>query len=183
MIEVSGFRLKVKTKIGFVCWIGLLGLLAGCSADTECRQTTAIYLNMVLTGDSLRPSTDSVRLALDSLAMDTVAFSTVKGMEIHGLGRDSIICGSESSVGTVQLPLRPDSLHTEFVFHYNGHRDTLSIRHDNDMNFISLACGCYVFHTIEGISMSHHFLDSVHILNDLVTTTGDKHLQLYFHKW
>ena len=165
--------------------LGLLAalLLAGCTVDTECRQTTTVYLNMVLTGDSLRPSTDSIRLHYDSLAMDTVSFSSITGMQIYGLGRDSIICDSTDVLGIVQLPLKPDSLHTEFVINYNGRSDTLSVLHGNDMQFISLACGCLVYHTIEGWKMSKNFLDSVHILNDLVTTSADKHMQLYFHKW
>ena len=96
------------------------------------------------------------------------------------------VCGDGDPadvLGVIQLPLKPDSLHTEFVINYNGRSDTLKILHDNDMQFISLACGCLVFHTIEGWSISRNFLDSVHILNDLVTTSGDRHMQLYFHKW
>ena len=162
--------------------IGLIGL-ASCSADTECRQTTGIHLNVVFLCDSLRQSTDSARLAKDSLAMDTIRFSTITGMQIHGVGRDSILYTEDQTISKAQLPLRPDSLHTDFVFTFNGITDTLIIHHQNDMQFISLACGCMVFHTLDGLSGPRILIDSTDILNSQVGTSNDEHIRLYFHKW
>jgi len=174
--------MKGTNKAIIWCIGALLGLW-GCDADTECRQSSAVYLNVVFMGDSLRQSTDSLKLSFDSLAQDTIRFSTVTGMEIHGLGRDSILYEASDVITTVHLPLRPDSTHTDFVFRYNGATDTVSILHDNDMQFISLACGCFVFHTIEGLNGTRHFMDSAHILNDAVTTSADTHMRFFFHKW
>lgn len=175
---------KHISPVSLFCLITLLALmLAACTVDTECRQNTGIRLNVVLLGDSLRQSTDSARLAKDSLAMDTIRFSSVTGLEIHGLGRDSILYTEDEVLSLVKLPLRPDSLHSDFVFTYNGLTDTLTILHQNDMQFISLACGCMVFHTIDDVSGSRTFIDSVDILNTLVGTSNDQHLRIYFHKW
>ena len=168
--------------MGLIGLIGLIGLM-GCSADTECRQTMGIHLNVVFLCDSLRQSTDSARLSKDSLAMDTVRFATIRGMEIRGVGRDSVLYSSDTTFSLAKLPLRPDSLHSDFVLTFNGLSDTLIIHHQNDMQFISLACGCLVYHTIEGLSDRHILIDSTEILNTLVTTSNDEHIRLYFHKW
>ena len=175
--------MKRIRHIGLIWLAGFALLLASCTTDTECRQTSGIRLNVIFNGDSLRPSTDSVRLSIDPFAMDTIPFSTFSGMEIHGLGRDSIIYTVDEVINKVKLPLRPDSLHTDFVLTYNGHIDTLQIYHKNDMQFISLACGCFVFHTLDGVRESHAFIDSVRILNDEVSTSTDDHLCIFFHKW
>ena len=158
-------------------------LMVACTVDTECRQTTGVRLNVVFACDSLRQSTDSARLAKDSLAMDTIRFSTITGMEIHGLGRDSILYTEDQSISLAKLPLRPDSLHSDFVLSYNGRIDTLVIRHQNDMQFISLACGCMVFHTIDDVTGSRTFIDSVDVLNTLGGTSNDQHVRIFFHKW
>lgn len=155
--------------------------LVGCNADRECRQESGIYLNMLFTGDSLRASTDSARLAIDPLASDTIRFSTVSGMNIHGLGIDSLLLAGNAA-STVKMPLRPDSTYSDFVLEYNNLADTLRIYHLNDMRFISLACGCFVYHTIERVSFTSAFIDSVDILNTAVTTTKENHLHIYFHK-
>ena len=158
-------------------------LLAGCAADTECRQNTAVYMKVEILGDSLRLTADTARLARDPNALDTVRFTNFTGMEIRGLGRDSVICDTNYLYGSAKLPLRPDSTHTDFVISYGGKTDTLTVLHDNDMQFISLACGCFVFHTIESTRHTRHFIDSVDIYNSAVTTATDTHLKVYFHTW
>ena len=78
--------MKSKTTIRLIGLTSILSLmLAACTVDTECRRSTGIHLNVVFSCDSLRQSTDSARLAKDSLAMDTIRFSTISGLEIHGL--------------------------------------------------------------------------------------------------
>ena len=161
--------------------MGLIGLVS-CTTDTECRQNAAIYMMVEFTGDSLRLSTDSARLALDSTAMDTISFSTITGMQIRGVGRDSIICDSLSSFSKAKLPLKPDTTVTSFELKYNGLTDTVNIHHENDMQFISLACGCFVYHTLQDVSFTRAFVDSCDILNTAVTTASDTHLRIYFHK-
>ncbi len=164
-------------------WLVASLLLIGCETDTECRQSSAIYMNVVFSGDSLRPSTDSVRLSLDSGAMDTVRFSTVSGLEIRGLGRDSVLYPDSVSISAAKLPLRPDTTLSQFVLRYQGKSDTLIISHQNDMQFISLACGCFVYHTLDNAAFAGSFVDSTDILNAAVTTASDTHLRIYFHTW
>lgn len=154
-----------------------MGLFTGCSVDTECRQKADIYLGVTFVGDSLR-------LTADSTDYEHVQFTSFKGMQITGVGRDSILYGLNTNISKAQLPLRPDSTITAFQLIYNGQSDTLYIVHDNQYNFISLACGCFVFHNINDSASyhTHHFIDSVHILNTQVTSAKEDHLRIYFHK-
>lgn len=152
-------------------------MLGACSADTECRQKADVFLGVVFSGDSLR-------LNADSTDYEHATFTSVTGMQITGVGRDSILYGESKSITKAQLPLRPDTNITAFQLQYQGMNDTLYIIHDNQMNFISLACGCFVFHTINDSASYHtcHFIDSIRILNSQVTAKKEDHLRIYFHK-
>ena len=156
-------------------------LSVACSADKECRQDGSVYMNVLFTGDSLQLTTDSARLAVDSTACDTVTFTTVSGMVIQGLGRDSILYGG-GAISKAYLPLRPDTTLTAYVLQYNGLFDTLYVLHQNDLRFISLACGCFVFHTIDSAYAAGTFIDSAVIINTAVSTVNEEHLRVYFHK-
>lgn len=158
--------------------IVILGLLAlafvACEADRECRQDSGIGLNVVFQGDSLQ-------LNAEGTAFDTIRFTSVSGMTLHGAGVDSLLMNG-SAASSVKLPLRPDTTFSDFVLEYNGYVDTMRVLHLNDMQFVSLACGCFVYHTIENVRCTHAFVDSVVILNSAVSATKDPHLRLYFHK-
>lgn len=169
-------------RIELIGLIGAVLLLAACSADTECRQSSAIYMTVEFSGDSLRQSTDSARLSKDSLAMDTIRFSTVTGMQIRGVGRDSIIYDSTATFTKAYLPLRPDTTITAFEFIYQGRTDTLRLYHQNDMQFISLACGCFVFHTLDRFASNRTVVDSCDIVNAGVTTAAETNLKIFYHK-
>ena len=171
-------KIRHRILIGLMC---LTGLLFACNADRDCRQDTDIHVNVVFTGDSLRLTTDSIKLSIDSTACDTIRFNVIRDMTIRGMGRDSLLADG-LAMNKAKLPLKPDTTFSDFVIDFNGLTDTMRIYHQNDMQFISLACGCFVFHTLDSIRFTKAFMDSVIILNTAVTTATDDHLRIYFHK-
>ena len=167
-----------RILIGLMCLVALLG---ACNADRDCRQDTDIHVNVLFTGDSLRLTTDTARLAIDSTACDTIRYNVIRDMTIRGMGRDSLLANG-IAMNKAQLPLRPDTTFSDFLIDFNGLTDTMRIYHQNDMQFVSLACGCFVFHTIDSIRFTKAFMDSVIVLNTAVTTASDDHMCIYFHK-
>lgn len=160
-----------------VFYILILALAAAsCAVDTECRQQIDVLVGIQLKGDSLRLATDSVNF-------EHVQFTSVRGMEVWGVGRDSLILTENNSVQQLRLPLRKNADTTAFVLRYCGLQDTLIFTYTRTDAYVSLACGCAVFSTLDSVYCpSMQFIDSLEIINSAVTTVKENHLQLYFHK-
>lgn len=148
-------------------------LLAGCSTvDTECREDVSVDINIALKGDSLR-------LNSDSTAYEHVQYTTMSQATVVGVGRDSIVYDRQN-LSKMVLKLRQDTTITAYAICYKDQWDTIWIEHQNDQTFYSLACGCIVYHTLDGGRHSGHFIDSVTVNNTQVTTKDDTHMTIWF---
>ena len=165
--------LHTATAIAIVS-LGILIAFTSCTADTECRQQINVVVGVQLQGDSLR-------LNADSSAYDTVSFTSIRGLSVCGVERDSLISDGQKSISSLSLPLRKTADTTAFALSLAGVDDTIFIAYTREPNFISLACGCAVFSTIDTVDFTSRFIDSVEVLNTAVTTVKENHLKLYFH--
>lgn len=151
-------------------------LLASCAVDTECRQDIKVLLGAQMAGDSLR-------LSADSTTLEHTTFTSVRGMSVRGLGRDSLLQESNLSFSSLRLPLRKDADTTGFILDYCGLEDTLMLRYTRQDTYVSLACGCAVFATLDSVWCTFpQFIDSLDVLNTAVSTAKENHLKIYFHK-
>lgn len=160
-------------KILYILMAGLM--LASCSVDKDCRQDMRVRLRVALEGDSLR-------LSDDETTWEHVRFSSVTGMQVWGAGRDSLIETGDKAISLVRLPLKKDADECAFVFAYQGQQDTLFLHYERQETFVSLACGCAVYATIDDIRLTGAFLDSALCVNSNVTTFDETHVKLYYHK-
>lgn len=145
-------------------------LTAACTVDKQCRTTYDVRLQAVFRADSLQAdSTYAVYAVWDSIT-------------VQGLGSDSVLYDNRKSITTLQLPLRPDTNTTAFCLTYHGRTDTLYIRHDNNVQFISLACGEVVFHTIEDVRAAGTWIDSIGWMNPTIEATGKDNIRLIAHE-
>lgn len=149
-------------------------LLAACTTDTTCRQDMQVQMGVQLEGDSLR-------LNADSTAYEHVTFSMMKQVTVTGVGAAEPIV-DRSTVSSLNLHLHPAQDECSYVFTYQGLSDTLHLLYTRQEQFVSLACGCAVFATLDTAYVGGHFLDSVQILNTAVTTAKEKHLKIFFHQ-
>ena len=119
--------------------------------------------------------------AVDSIQGDTlpVRFSTLDSITVRGLGNDSLLYDNKTSLTSIFLPLRTDSNLTAYELRAYNRTDTLYIRHDNNVNFISLACGCFVYHELTDISFAGTLIDSLNILNATIENYKQDNLRLY----
>lgn len=145
--------------------IGAAILLLACKPDTECRQTEAVRLKCLLSCDSITQDGDTVGFTLDSLT-------------VQGVGSDSVLIDNRKSVSSISLPLRKDTTITQFALTCNEQTDTLVVYHQNDETFISLACGCFVYHTIDEARHKQNLITDIEILNSDIVNYEQDNLQI-----
>ena len=162
-------RLKTNnTYILFIIACAATILLTACEPETTCHQELGT----------------AVQITLDA------TYTNAEGVETHTSQWDSIaVVGVDNSVGMIGnniiamgLELRPDTTITKYLFLYHDQIDTLYIQHTPRQQFISLACGCDVYHTILAAWSSDSRVDSVAIINASVEKESQENLRIYLHE-
>ena len=156
-------------KTSKIYLFALFAVLCSCKPDTECRVEQNIGMQVVF--------------AIDSLQGDTmrVDFTTVDSITVQGVGNDSVLYDNQKSVSSLFLPLRTDASSTAYSIKAYGKTDTLYVNHENNINFISLACGCFVYHTIYDVGGAGGLIDSLVVLNAAVENYKQDNLKIYIH--
>lgn len=113
----------------------------------------------------------------------TEVFESTKHAEqltVFGVGNDSILYNKQL-VSQLKLPLNAASESTSFVVARDSTAvDTIVIIHENNEQFISLECGCFVFHTLKNVGFISSVIDSVVIVNSAVSNVPENHLNIYY---
>lgn len=152
-----------------ILFLGLLTLvLLNCEPDKECRQTANVNCKVVFACDTMGADSAMIR------------FKTIDSLSVWGLGSDSVLYDNRKNVTSLLLPLRGDTTITKFLMVLHGSTDTITVYHQNTNTFISLACGCFIYHTIDTVLCSSALLDSVQILNTAVENYEQDNVRLYF---
>ena len=117
-------------------------------------------------------------LAVDSAA-NVTEFASWDSITVQGVGSDSVLYDNSYSVTQLQLPLRSDTTVTAFTLTWHELTETLYIRHDNTQRFVSMACGCAIYHNIDSVWFSGTWIDSVKIINSAVEAVKQENIKLY----
>ncbi len=144
-------------------------LLIACSNDEECRQQLYVVVGV-----------DMKQTLFDAYEEDYITKEFISdSITIFGLGRDSLLY-NKAQIKTFDLPLKKTKEETQFVLYTNGIYDTLSFKHTNDTNYISMACGCLIQSTITEVTVTSNKLDSVVLKEPLVINSRVANIELYF---
>lgn len=143
-------------------------LFTACEPESTCHQELGAAVQITLSADSISST----------------------GESYHYTAWDSItIVGDGNNVGmiwkntkTLGLELRPDTTTTAYIFLYHEQTDTLFIQHTPRQHFISLACGCDIYHTITAAWSTDTRIDSIAIINASVENTSQENLRIYLHE-
>jgi len=154
----------------YILFIGLF--LASCQPDTNCRTEDNIRFRSQLVIDSI---------VFDTLAgqFDTVRLTNPLKLKVKGIGSDSSLYSGSEAVSKLALPLRANTTFSEFSLSRQGRTDTIRIYHQNTNQFVSLACGCFVFHTIDSVSFTRHGIYRVEMLNSTVENNLEDNAIIY----
>ena len=146
----------------------LCSLLTACEPDTTCHQELDSAVQITLLADSI------------TSAGDTTYYTQWDSIAVVGIGSD--IGMQDKSVKVMGLELRPDTNLTAYLMLYHNQIDTFYIQHTPRQQFISLACGCAVYHTITAAWSTDPRVDSVSIINASVESVAQDNLCIYLHE-
>lgn len=129
-----------------------------------------VRMVVTLQGDSLNESAHNVRYtAWDSLSLQTFHNSFIS-------------LDNAKAVSKLPLELDPNNSITVFEMTYHGQVDTLYVEHTPRQYFVSLACGCAVYHTITHAWTTDQRVDSIQIINANVENAVQENLRIHIHE-
>lgn len=112
----------------------------------------------------------------------SVKYSAWDSITIRAIDSDMYILYGNKNVKQIPLFLRPDTTTTAFLMTYHLQTDTLFVEHTPREYFVSLACGCAVYHTIIAAWSTDPRVDSVQIINASVENAVQENLCLHLHE-
>lgn len=130
----------------------------------------------------------SVPLA-EFYASETGDVISLTNVEIGGVGapHDSLLSNGRSAISQIYLPFRSTKQTTSFYFHYKQegidstiYNDTITFDYTSQPTFVSEECGAMFFYKITKLENTTHLIDSVAIIDSLITNTDIKRLGIYF---
>lgn len=147
-----------------------LAFLYACTQTENCTQEK----NVLMQVGFYKKTMDSTTKIYSKSAL------TIDSIWVMGLGTDSLLYNKETSIKSINIPLKKTIEQTDYIVRFNNTTDTISIFHtNNDRYYLSLECGCVVAHSIDEIVSTGHFIDSVSIINRDINTTNAENIQIY----
>lgn len=147
-----------------------LAFLYACTQTENCTQEK----NVLMQVGFYKKTMDSTTKIYSKSAL------TIDSIWVMGLGTDSLLYNKETSIKSINIPLKKTIKQTDYIVRFNNTTDTISIFHtNNDRYYLSLECGCVVAHSIDEIVSTGHFIDSVSIINRDINTTNAENIQIY----
>ena len=118
-------------------------------------------------------------LQVDTAELSTTEAAAWDSITVQGIRNDSILYDNSKSVSQLELPLRDDTTVTAFALRWHGMEDILYIKHDNTLRFVSMACGCVIYHTIDTAWVEGEWIDSIRILNSAVEVMKGENIKVF----
>lgn len=124
-------------------------------------------------------------------AGSTGAEISLDSVDIGGVGavNDSLLVTAGQSVSSVYLPFRSQCDYTAFFFHYaypglgldtTAMNDTIGFSYTAEPYFASEECGAMYRYTVRHLDYTTHLIDSVVIVDSLITNTDVERIRIYF---
>ena len=141
-----------------------------CTADTTCRKDMAVAMVVTLQSDSINSKGHVVKYT----AWDSITLVIPQTL-------DSLL-NNQKNVTKMLLPLKPDTTISTFLMTFHNQTDTLFVEHTPRQYFVSLACGCAIYHTITAAWSTDPRVDSVQIINANVEDAIQENLCIHLHE-
>lgn len=159
----------MKSLTGILSFLGVAALTA-CSSDGCLNNQSAIPL-----ADFYSSETDS------PISLNIIEISGVN------VPNDSILLAGGTVASSVYLPMRSTKPSTSWCLHYTQENismpelnDTVTFIYDSEAYFASYECGAMYRYHITEVRNTTHLLDSVAVLDSLVTNVDKTYMRFYF---
>lgn len=144
--------------------------LMACTTDTTCRKDMEVAMLVSLQADSINAKGHAVKYnKWDSITLEVI-------------GKNELLIDNRKGLSKLSLPLRPDTTISAFLFTFHEQTDTLFVTHTPRQYFVSLACGCAIYHTITDAWSTDSRVDSVQIINANVENAMQENLRIHLHE-
>lgn len=111
----------------------------------------------------------------------------ISGINIGGVGVETLLLSSSESAAQVYLPLRSTQSSTAFYFNYGTdsitgyqYNDTITFDYESIPYFVSEECGAMYYYKVGKLQSTHLLIDSVKLLEPLITNTDVERVKIYF---
>lgn len=94
-----------------------------------------------------------------------------------GVGRDSLWI-IEPSISEILLPLSPNDT-TSYIISFDAIIDTITFIHETTQKYASIESGFYFEYKLNSIDFTNNRIDSVQIIDSLVTKKWHENIKLY----
>jgi len=143
-----------------------------------CSNIVAVLvLVVVFVNVSCRPDTRCRELM--ETGMVCTSTQAWDSLTVIGKGKTEALYANSKNLTKITLPLRQDIETTDYILTYHQLNDTLSIRHSNTQQFVSVECGCASLHDILSVQTTHHWIDSIAIVETSINRTGATNIQIF----
>ena len=139
-----------------------------CQPDTTCRQDLRVNAGITIRW-----------LQVDTTNITTTEQTAWDSITVQGIHNDSVLYDNQKNVSQLALPLRNDTNITMYSLKWHGMEEILYIRHDNTLQFVSMACGCVIYHNIDSVWCSGTWIDSVRLINSAVETVQQENVKVF----
>ena len=112
----------------------------------------------------------------------TVKYTSWDSITVELLGEYNLLFDNGKSISKLPMPLLPDTTISTFLITFHEQTDTLFVEHTPRHYFVSLACGCAIYHTITAAWSTDPRVDSVQILNANVENAVQENLCIHLHE-
>lgn len=158
---------KIHKHISETLLLFIILITGGCQLSPKCTVSTEVYCHTRFV--TLVNEQDK-----DTLLTDT---------DIYGLAReDSLLTAGKQTVNKIDLPMEPDRDSCSYVIRYNGTTDTLLFSYKRSVRLLSFECGFIQEYTLSQVSATNHQIDSVAIVDSLVTNIDHENLKIYLFR-
>ena len=156
-----------RRNILFLLVLFISALFVACQPDTVCR--TNMQVSAGISPYWYQINADRIRQLS----------STWDSVQVQGIGSDSVM--QWNTAACAFLPMRADSSITAYRIVWHEMTDSLILFTTNDLRFVSMACGCIVYHTIDSVGYTTHFIDSLVVVDASVSNEAQENIVLYLH--
>ena len=111
-----------------------------------------------------------------------VKYTSWDSITVELLGEYNLLFDNGKSISKLPMPLLPDTTISTFLITFHEQTDTLFVEHTPRQYFVSLACGCAIYHTITAAWSTDPRVDSVQIINANVENAVQENLCIHLHE-
>ena len=118
-------------------------------------------------------------LLLASFANSTTSNDMNSIITAQGIGLDSLLY-NEASMSDMLLPLTINDT-TRYIVWFDSKSDSIIFVHETTQKYASMESGFYFEYKLKSIRFTQNRIDSVRIIDSLVTTKWNENIKLYLH--